>query len=159
MSGSVGKLDRSDAAKVIEVSAYLVVRGVGWELCLGDEQVGLGDIGGRQVVAKKKHCYSGLGVGVLAKDCATECGQKLRSSPDDGCLTRRWLWIELLVEEVIVKVGFRCQSVQCPPVEIADFVNQDRRIFRAFREFLLIIEIDLKILETCSYHIIQPQHT
>lgn len=69
MSGGVGELDSPDAAKVIEVAAYLIVRRISRELSLGNEQVGLGDVGGREVISKEEDRHSGLSVCIFAKYC------------------------------------------------------------------------------------------
>lgn len=62
----VGELDGTNASKVVEVAADLVVGGCAGELCLCNEEVGLCDIGGRDVVAEKEDRDRGLGVGILS---------------------------------------------------------------------------------------------
>lgn len=97
-------MNRANASKVVEVAADLVIRSVRRECGLIDQKIGLVDIGGRDVVAEKEDNNGGLGVVVLAQDCATESSQELRSGGNDGRLLGWRLGIELLVEEVVVEV-------------------------------------------------------
>ena len=50
----VGELDGTDATQVVEVAADLVVGGCAGELCLCNEEIGLCDIRGRDVVAEQE---------------------------------------------------------------------------------------------------------
>jgi len=86
----------------------------------------LSDVCGGKIVAEKEDCHGGLSIGILAEDSTTKRGKKLRSGFDHSGLARRWLWIELLMEQMIVKVSLCGQSIQCPPVVFADSVNKDR---------------------------------
>ena len=79
----VSELNGSYTAKVVEVSAYLVIRGARWELRLCDEEVGLRDVGCADVVSEEENGDGGLGVGVFAEDGGAKCCEKLGSDGDD----------------------------------------------------------------------------
>jgi hypothetical protein len=117
-------LNCANASEVVEVAADLVVGGACWECGLVDQKIGLVDIGGRDVVAEEKDDNGGLGVVVLAQDCATESSQELGSRGNDGRLLGWRLGIELLVEEVVVEVGLCGERVECAAVVLSYSVDQ-----------------------------------
>ena len=117
-------MNGANASKVVEVAADLVVGSIWRECCLIDQKVGLVDIGGRDIVAKKKDDNGGLGVVILAQDSATESSQELRSRGNDGRLLGWRLRVELLVEEVVVEVGLCGERVQCAAVVLSYSVDQ-----------------------------------
>lgn len=101
---SVAQLDGADTAEVEEVARDLVVRGVLGELGVGDEEVGLCDVGRGEVVAEEDDDDRGLSVDILAQDSRAKCGKKDWAQGDDWRAWRWWKWCELLGEKREVEV-------------------------------------------------------
>lgn len=80
---SVGQLNGSYATEVEEVPGNLVVGSVRGKLCLCDEQVGLCDIGGGNVISEKQRGNGRLRIGVFAEDSASESSEQLSTDVDD----------------------------------------------------------------------------
>ena len=94
----VGQLNSPYAAKVVQVSRNLVVWGLWWELRLRNKEIGLCDVGGREVVSEQQ-CGDGcLRIWVFPEHCASERSKQLSADLDDGRLLRRGLGIHFFVE-------------------------------------------------------------
>lgn len=72
MGFGVGELDGPDAAKVVKVASDLVVGGTDGELVVGDEQIGLGDVCGGEIVAEEEYEGSCLRLLIFAEDRAPD---------------------------------------------------------------------------------------
>jgi hypothetical protein len=140
---SVRQLDGAYAAEVEEISRDLVIGGVGRELRLCDEQIGLCDVGGRDVVAEEERGDRRLRIGVFAEYSTAQRREQLAADVDDGRLLGRRLGVHLLVEQREVEVGLGGERVQRPPVELADLVDQLLRELGALLVVLLVEQIDL----------------
>lgn len=109
-----------------------------------DQQISLGNVGSRAVIAQKKDDDGGLGIGVLAKDSTAKSSEKLRSRRDHGRLFGRWLGVELLMEEVVVEVGLCSKGIEASAVVLTHSVDQSGGELSTMCELLGVVEIDLR---------------
>jgi hypothetical protein len=79
----VGELDSTDATQVVQVAADLIVGGGAWELCLCNEEIGLCDVRGRDVVAEQEYSDRGLGVSILPQNCRSQRSEQPWSDVDN----------------------------------------------------------------------------
>jgi len=141
----IGELNSPYASEVVQVPRDLVVGRIGWELCLRNKEIGLCDVGGREIVSEEKRGDGCLRIWVFSKHCASESSKELSADIDNGRLLGWRLGVHLLVEEGEVEVCLCCERVERPPVQLADLVYQLLSKFGALFKFLLVVEIDLRV--------------
>jgi hypothetical protein len=142
----VRQLNGAYATEVEEIPRNLVVGGIRRELRLRDEEIGLCDVGGGDVVAEQERGDRRLRIWVFPEHGTSQRREQLSADVDDGRLLRRGLGIHFLVEEREVEVGLGGERVQRPPVELSDLVHQLLRELGALLVVLLIVQIDLESL-------------
>ena len=139
----VRELDGTNAAKIVQEARDLVVGSIFGKLCVGDQKIGLGDVGCEQVVSKQEDDDRSLSVDILAKDGGSKRGKEDRADGDDGRLGGWREWSNVFAEERVVKVHLRRERVKRPAVQRLDALGQLLGEIRAALELLRVVEIDL----------------
>jgi hypothetical protein len=137
------ELDGADATEIVEITRDLVVGRVWREFGVRNKEVGLGDVGSREIVAKKQVGDGCLDIDVLAQHRRPERAEERMPDRDDGSCWRRRSRLYLLEEHGVVKVDSRSQGIQGPAVVTSQSLDESRRKVGALLDIVLVEQIDL----------------